>query len=188
MPFLVRSTVRTTLALAVLALTAQAVYAQDQCQCQDPGAESSRIANAIGGGLFAGLIAAVIPFHHAASMVAAAPGAPSAGGADPLVVLSDSTDVASTAGAAPAAGASPRVVAAPLGGEVADPSSPAAGAPARPVQLASAPLPSVTPSEAAADGLLAPRTATLLPALAMIGIGSLLLGIFFLRVRHPERH
>jgi hypothetical protein len=187
MPFLVRSTVRTTLALAVLSLTAQAVSAQDQCQCQDPGAESSRIANAIGGGLFAGLIAAVIPFHHAASMVAAAPGAPTAGGVDPLVQLSDSTDIASTGGAAPAAGASPQVVGAPLGGEVADPATPASGA-AAPVQLASAPLPSVTPSEAAADGLVAPRTATLLPALAMIGVGSLLLGIFFLRVRHPERH
>jgi hypothetical protein len=47
-------------------------------------------------------------------------------------------------------------------------------------------LPSITADEAEADGMIAPKTATILPALAMIGIGAMLMGIFFLRVRHPR--
>jgi hypothetical protein len=34
--------------------------------------------------------------------------------------------------------------------------------------------------------MIAPKTATLLPALAMTGIGLMLMGIFFLRIRRPR--
>ena len=44
----------------------------------------------------------------------------------------------------------------------------------------------MTPTEAEADGMIAPKTATILPALAMIGIGAMLMGIFVLRIRRPR--
>ncbi len=161
---------RSTIGVVALSVVVQRLGAQDQCQCNAPGAESSRIASAIGGGLFAGLIAAVIPFHHAARVVAATP---SGAGATPdsLTKGSDSTDIA----AAPLGAAHERPGAAPA-------------APAPSIQLAAAgSLPTLTPREAEADGMIAPRTATLLPALAMVGVGAMLLGIFFLRVRRPNR-
>jgi len=179
-----RSTFHVAAAVAFLMVPATKLYGQDQCQCAAPGGESSRIASAIGGGLFAGLIAAVIPFHHAAAIASAPPGAvaPTA-----LTTMSDSTDIA------PGDSAKPRQLASIAG---------AAGAPAAELVPAEAgggapisrtsngesalPLPSITPSEAAADGLIAPKTATILPALAMIGVGAMLMGIFFLRVRRPR--
>jgi len=168
---------RIVLATVFLLLPARNLNAQDQCQCTAPGAESSRIASAIGGGLFAGLLAAVIPFHHAAALAsapaggAAAPGdsaAPSA-----LTQYADSSDIApeGTPRSVAAAGAS-------QGHGRLDPGLRVAAAP---------PLPSMTPTEAEAEGMIAPRTATILPALAMIGIGAVLMGIFFLRVRGPHR-
>jgi hypothetical protein len=180
MHFVARCRIQVALAVAALVVPATNLYAQDECQCSAPGAESSRIANAIGGGLFAGLIAAVIPFHHAAALAAAAPGA---GGGAPSAVtmMSDSTDIA------PADSAHPR-----RAGNYAA-ASPAAGDPGVGPPLArtsngeaATPLPSITSDQAAADGMIAPRTATLLPALAMIGIGSIIMGIFFLRIRRPR--
>src|SRR6476646_11271394 len=93
MHFVARSTIQVAVAIAVLTVPATNLYAQDECQCSAPGAESSRIANAIGGGLFAGLIAAVIPFHHAGALAAASPAA-GAGAPSALTVMSDSTDIA----------------------------------------------------------------------------------------------
>ena len=166
-------------AVALFVAPAPQLYAQDQCQCSAPGSEDSRIANAIGGGLFAGLIAAVIPFHHAAALASAPPtaGAPSA-----LTTMSDSTDIAPTDSAAPRQLASS--AAAPNG------SSPdrAAGGPLARTSRGeiAASLPTMTPTEAEADGMIAPKTATILPALAMIGIGAKLMGIFVLRIRRPR--
>ncbi len=180
MHFVARSTIQIAVAVAVLTAPATKLYAQDECQCTAPGAESSRIANAIGGGLFAGLIAAVIPFHHAGALAAAAP-AGGAGAPSALTVMSDSTDVA------PGDSAKPRRV----GGYAA--SSPRNGDPGVGPPLArtsngeaGTPLPSITADQAAADGMIAPKTATLLPALAMIGIGLMLMGVFFLRIRRPR--
>jgi hypothetical protein len=180
MHFVARSTIQVAVAVAVLTVPATKLYAQDECQCTAPGAESSRIASAIGGGLFAGLIAAVIPFHHAAALASAAPAA-GAGGPAALTVMSDSTDIA------PADSTKPRRV-----GEYAAaqprPGDPGIGPPLARTSNgeAATPLPSITADQAEADGMIAPKTATYLPALAMIGLGSMLLGIFFLRIRHPR--
>ncbi|MEO8879920.1 MAG: hypothetical protein ABI446_05940 [Gemmatimonadaceae bacterium] len=156
------------------------VYGQEQCQCA-AGGDNGRIANAIGGGLFAGLIAAVIPFHHASALASTPPGAvaPSA-----LTTMSDSTDIAPGDSAKPQRLAS--IIEAPNG----EGAPPAAGGDA-PISRTSngepaSPLPTITPAEAAAEGMIAPKTATLLPSLAMIGVGAMLMGIFFLRVRRPR--
>jgi len=158
------------------------LYAQNECQCTAPGGEDSRIANAIGGGLFAGLIAAVIPFHHAGALASAAPGA---GAPESLTSMSDSTDIA------PGDSARPRQLASIAAAPAADGpggAAPGAGAPISRTSNgeSASPLPSITSGEAAADGLIAPKTATILPALGMIGVGAMLLGIFFVRVRRPR--
>ena len=175
-----RATALTAVAVAALTASAPKLHAQDECQCTAPGAESSRIANAIGGGLFAGLLAAAIPFHHASALAAAAPPAGDAPSA--LTLMSDSTDIApgDSAKRRPSAA----YAAAPPRGE----SPSAAAAPRARISNgeAAAPLPSITPEEAVADGMIAPKTATLLPALTMIGIGAIFTGILFLRVRRPR--
>jgi hypothetical protein len=166
-------------AVALFVAPAPQLYAQNQCQCSAPGSDDGRIANAIGGGLFTGLIAAVIPFHHAAALASAPPaaGAPSA-----LTTMSDSTDIAPVDSTAPRQLASSATV--PNG------SSPdrAAGGPLARTSGGeiAASLPTMTPTEAEADGMIAPKTATILPALAMIGIGAMLMGIFVLRIRRPR--
>jgi len=180
MRFAFRSAALTSLAVAALTVPAATLRAQDECQCNTPGGESSRIANAIGGGLFAGLIAAVLPLRHATALASAAP-APGAGAPSALTVMSDSTDVAPGDSSKPRpsatyAAASPRGDG-PRGG----PSLSRA-----PSGEAAAPLPGITTAEAEAEGMIAPKTATILPALGMIGVGAMLLGIFFLRVRRPR--
>ena len=181
MHFFTGSTVRTAVAVAALTVSAAPLLAQDECQCTAPGAESSRIANAIGGGLFAGLIAAVIPFHHAGAL-AAAPNAGGTAAPNALTVMTDSTDIA------PGDSTKPRRV-----GEYASAAPPAAGGPRAGSALtrtsngeAGTPLPAITADEAVAEGMIAPKTATMLPALGMIGVGAMLMGIFFLRVRRPR--
>jgi hypothetical protein len=180
MHFVARSTVQISLAVAVLTVPASNLYAQDECQCTAPGAESSRIANAIGGGLFAGLLAAVIPFHHAGALAAAAPAA-GVGGPSALTVMSDSTDIAPGDSTKPRRAGTYAAAPSPAG-------DPGVGPPLARTSNGEAgtPIPSITSDEAVADGMIAPKTATILPALAMIGIGSMLLGIFFLRIRRPR--
>ncbi len=182
MQIVARAAALTAVAVAALTVSATKLHAQDECQCAAPGAESSRIANAIGGGLFAGLLAAAIPFHHAGALAAAAPPAGDAPSA--LTMMSDSTDVApgDSAKRRPAAmyAAAPPRADAPAGA-VAPRARTSNGETA-------APLPSITPDEAVADGMIAPKTATLLPALMMIGVGAIFAGILFLRVRKPRQH
>lgn len=178
MRFAFRSAALAGLAVAALAVPAATLRAQDECQCNTPGGESSRIASAIGGGLFAGLIAAVLPLRHATAIAAAPPGA---GAPSALTVMSDSTDVAPGDSTKPRASAT-YAAASPRG------DGPAGGAPLARASTgeAAAPLPGITTAEAEAEGMIAPKTATLLPALGMIGVGAMLLGIFFLRVRRPR--
>ena len=180
MRFAFRTAALATLAVAALTVPAASLRAQDECQCNTPGGESSRIANVIGGGLFAGLIAAVLPFRHATA-IAAAPPAASAGAPSALTVMSDSTDVAPGDSTRPRASATyaaaPPRADGPAGGARLSRTSPGEAA---------APLPGITTAEAEAEGMIAPKTATILPALGMIGIGAMLLGIFFLRVRRPR--
>jgi hypothetical protein len=164
--------------VAFLLAPTSKLHAQDECQCTAPGGESSRIANAIGGGLFAGLIAAAIPFHHASALAAAPPGAGAPGA---LTTMTDSTDIAPgdssrARGLALAAGDPPAAPRAGGGAPLSRTSNGESGTP----------LPMITSGEASADGMIAPRTATMLPALGMIGVGAMLLGIFFLRVRRPR--
>jgi hypothetical protein len=179
MHFVTRCAAALVVAAAAFTVPAATLHAQNECQCSAPGGEDSRIANAIGGGLFAGLIAAVIPFHHAGALASAAPPAGGAAAPSALTMMSDSTDIA------PGDSARPRralaLAASPSG------SQPAGGLRTRvSTGEAGPPLPSITPAEAEADGMIAPRTATLLPALTMIGIGAIIMGIFFLRVRKPS--
>ena len=186
MSFASRTTLYVAGAAALLTVSATNLRAQDECQCTAPGAESSRIASAIGGGLFAGLLAAVIPFHGA---IAAAP--PGAGGPSALTTMTDSTDIAPGDSARPrelALALAPDAPGAPVAGAAPNAGAPI-GAPAVTRSAngeAASPLPSITPDEAAADGMIAPKTATMLPALMMIGIGALVAGIFFIRVRRPR--
>jgi len=168
-----RTSARVAMALTALSVSAATLHAQDECQCNTPGAASSRMASALGGGLFAGLIAAVIPFHHPGAIAAA----PAAGAPSALTMMTDSTDIAP--GDSAKRRASTYAAASPRAGD------PGVGPPlARASKGASAaPLPSITTEEASAEGMIAPKTATFLPALAMIGIGAMLMGIFFLRIR-----
>jgi hypothetical protein len=181
MSFVTRTAFRIAATATMLMVPAATLSAQNECQCSAPGGEDSRIANAIGGGLFAGLIAAVIPFHHATALASTAPGA-GAAAPEALVTMSDSTDIAPGDSARPralASAADPNVPFDPNANEGAPISRSSNGESA-------SPLPSITPGEAADAGLIAPKTATLLPALAMIGVGAMLLGIFFVRVRRPR--
>ncbi len=123
---------------------------QQDCLCATAG---SSIAAALGGGIFAGLLASALHHPHPVAAGAAA----------------DSTiAVAST----PVAGAP-------------NPDSATIGAEAKRLAVAgvvpAAPLPAYTSSAAAAEGLVAPKTSTFLPALGMIAVGVLVLGILFLR-------
>lgn len=98
--------------------------------------------------------------------------------------MSDSTDIA------PGDSMRPRQLASIAGTPAAAGMPPATGGGA-PISRTSngaspAPLPSITPGEAEADGMIAPKTATILPSLAMIGVGAMLMGIFFLQVRRPR--
>ena len=143
--------------VAALLIVAPAVRTQQSCVCTS---QSSSIAAAIGGGLFAGLIASVIPrAHRAHRLVGAVTAADSTPPAE-VVALADSSVELVRAETALAPARPPRAARAPV-----------------------SPLPSFTSSEAVTEGLVAPKTATFLPALAMIAVGVLLLGIFFLRVR-----
>jgi hypothetical protein len=180
MRFVVRSTALVAATVAALTVPARKLYAQDECQCTAPGAESSRFASAIGGGLFAGLIAAVIPFRHAGA-IAAAPTAAGAGAPSALTMMSDSTDIA------PGDSTKPRHAATYAAAQPGT-GDPGVGPPIARTSTGEAgpPLPLITADEAAAEGMIAPKTATILPALAMIGIGAMLLGIFFIRIRHPR--
>lgn len=174
-----RYTLHLAAAATILLVPASKLYAQDQCQCSAPGGEDSRIASALGGGLFAGLIAAVIPFHHAGALASAPPGAAAA---TELTIMTDSTDIA------PGDSTKPRQLASIAAGPTGAAGAPRGGAPISRTSNGEAvtPLPSITPDEAEADGMIAPKTATILPALAMIGIGAMLMGIFFVRVRRPR--
>lgn len=153
-------------------LSPSRAVAQD-CDCVARG--NARIAGALGGGLFAGLLAAVLQLGPH--------GAPSAAAGDPAVV-----PVAPDPGAPPVVAApSPGVVALPAK-RVKDPSAaphsgPSAQRLARPSSAAAAPMPALTPRDARREGLVPPRTATFLPAIAMIGVGALLLGLFLVRER-----
>jgi len=176
---------RTTVAAASLALIVSstlAVSARAQvCECKFPESnENGQVAGAFGGGLFAGLVAAVLHIKHSkeASL-------------DPKVVPFTADPV----GVAPIVETSMGALAdssrSPLGGAPAGDRARPAGAggssPAHPRRYAAGRPPRLTADEAAQEGLVPPKTATMMPAYALIGLGSLLLGLFLLRQRASQR-
>jgi len=135
------------------------------CDCQFGNSNrNGHVGGALGGGLFAGLVAAVLHMSHqqqAAALPSTVP-VSGPGPVEPPVIASASGDVAGDPAADPAK-------------KAADP---------RPA-LAMAPRP-MSAKEARQEGLVPPRTATIFPALGMIGAGCLLLGLFLMRER--KRH
>ena len=111
-------------------------------------------AAAFGGGVFVGLLAFALPHHHSKSDSTVA--------AVPIAMPVDSLAPDSM----PALGMPPLI---------------RRGQQHIPIHKAALPL--VTVSEAASEGLLAPKTATYLPALGMLGFGLVLTGVLFYRVR-----
>ena len=150
------------------------------CQYKDSNA-NGRIAGALGGGLFAGLIAAVLGMKHASEASAqpmVGPMRNMAAGAAPTVAVSTGSldpapDSAASDGVAPAA--------APLPAAVADQRTPngqrSIGDPAHNVAY----MRPMSAGEAQEEGLIPAKTASLLPAFAMMGTGALLLGLLLLR-------
>lgn len=186
----------TVTAMLLCATPAMGAAAQG-CSCQNRDSNANgRIAGALGGGLFAGLIAAVLGVKHVAeaapqptvgAMGSAAPGiAPTIAVSTGTLAPPDSSSGGSTA--MPERAASLAMAPAPA---AADPASGAAGSaraptgardmrgPARTMGR----MPPMSASEARQAGLIPPKTASLLPAFAMIGAGSLLLGLLLLRER-----
>lgn len=171
-----KSVAAASLALIVSTTLASSARAQ-VCECKFPDSnDNGQVAGAFGGGLFAGLVAAVLHLKHTkeASL-------------DPSVV----PFAADPAGIAPivetASGALADTTASPLGaGPAGDRGAPAAS-PAHPRRYAAGRVPRLTADEAREEGLVPPKTATMMPAYAMIGLGSLLLGLFLLRQRAGHR-
>jgi hypothetical protein len=155
----------------LLGITPTTGVAAQECSCQfNESNANGRIAGAFGGGLFAGLIAAVLHVKHGSELAAqpmVGPMATTAAGAAPMVAVSTG-DLSPDQGADPA-----ESIATPAGDES------TVGDPARTVAL----MPAMSTSEARREGLIPPRTASFLPALAMIGAGSLLFGLLLLRER-----
>lgn len=170
-----KSVAAASLALIVSTTLASGARAQ-VCECKFPDSnDNGHVAGAFGGGLFAGLVAAVLHIKHSkeASL-------------DPSVV----PFAADPVGVAPivetSAGALADSTASPLGARGA-PVRAGAASPARTRRYAAGVAPRLTADEAKEEGLVPPKTATMMPAYAMIGLGSLLLGLFLLRQRTSQR-
>jgi hypothetical protein len=163
--------------------------AQD-CACPNRDSNANgRIAGALGGGLFAGLIAAVLGIKHASESSAQpmmGPAGALAPGAAPTLTVSTGA-----LGAIPDSladsGATPAAAAAPLPAAVADARNPGGqrsiGDPAHNVAY----MPPMSARDAREAGLVPAKTASLLPALAMMGAGALLLGLLLLREKSRGR-
>lgn len=158
------------LAFILLAGGATRLSAQ-VCECKFPVSNGNgHIAGALGGGLFGGLLAAVLHLKHQRE-----------------ASLQPKMDpMASDANLAPLVTASANGALAPA---LADSVASRHAAPGRPTQMAATPerAPLLTRDQARRDGLIPPKTASLLPAFAMIGVGALLLGLFLLRERRGRR-
>ncbi|HTL96921.1 MAG TPA: hypothetical protein VL157_15355 [Gemmatimonadaceae bacterium] len=175
-----KSVAAASLALIVSSTLASGAHAQ-VCECKFPESnDNGQVAGAFGGGLFAGLVAAVLHIKHSkeASL-------------DPSVVPFTADPVGIAPIVETSAGALADSTASPLGaGPAADRGLPAgagAASPAHARRYAAGRVPRLTADEAREEGLVPPKTATMMPAYAMIGLGSLLLGLFLLRQRAGQR-
>jgi hypothetical protein len=173
--------------VALLGVAPLTGVAAQSCSCPNRDSDANgRIAGALGGGLFAGLIAAVLGMKHAseasAQPMVAPMGSMAAGPAPTLTVSTGSlaappdsaSDSSATAGA-------PDAAAAPSPASVADARAPhgqrSIGDPAHNVAY----MPPMSARDAREEGLIPAKTASLLPALAMMGAGALILGLLMLR-------
>jgi len=175
-----KSVAAASLALIAFTTLASGAYAQ-VCECKFPESnDNGQVAGAFGGGLFAGLVAAVLHIKHSkeASL-------------DPSVIPFSADPVGVAPIVETSTGALADSTASPLGaGPAADRGVPAAGekaSPTHPRRYAAGRVPRLTADEAKEEGLVPPKTATMMPAYAMIGVGSLLLGLFLLRQRTGHR-
>lgn len=153
------------------------------CECKFPDSnENGQAAGAFGGGLFAGLVAAVLHIKHSkeASLdPSVIPFSSDPVGVAPVVETSTGTLVNADSSGGPQ-GAAPA-------GDRAMPAGAGAVSPAHRRRRAPGRAPQLTADEAMQEGLVPPKTATMMPAYAMIGLGSLLLGLFLLRQRTSRR-
>lgn len=163
------------LILALCTMLASTASAQ-VCECKFPESNANgRVAGAFGGGLFGGLVLAVLHIKHqreASGVPAVVPV-----GDDPPVYPVTPMVSAGSIDAQPSPDAAAERQAGPhRAGE------------ARKPQFAAAPEPPMSAREARREGLLAPKTASMLPAFAMMGVGFLVLGLFLVRERSGHRH
>lgn len=173
--------------VALLGVAPLTGVAAQSCSCPNRDSDANgRIAGALGGGLFAGLIAAVLGMKHAseasAQPMVAPIGSMAAGPAPTLTVSTGSlaappdsaSDSSATAGA-------PDAAAAQSPASVADARAPhgqrSIGDPAHNVAY----MPPMSARDAREEGLIPAKTASLLPSLAMMGAGALILGLLMLR-------
>ncbi|HEU4584990.1 MAG TPA: hypothetical protein VFR95_04525 [Gemmatimonadaceae bacterium] len=163
------------------------VAAQD-CGCPNRDSNANgHIAGALGGGLFAGLIAAVLGLKHA-SEATAQPMMGPAGGLGPAVAptVSVSTGALGTIPDSSDSAATP-AAASPLPATVADARTPSGqrsiGDPAHNVAY----MPPMSARDAREEGLIPAKTASILPAIAMMGAGALILGLLLLREKSRGR-
>jgi hypothetical protein len=178
---------RKSVAAATLALLMSSTLAANAraqvCECKFPASnENGQVAGAFGGGLFAGLVAAVLHFKH--SKEAALDPSVVPFGADPVgvapVVETSTGALANTDSSAGPQQAAPS-------GDRSQPVGAGGASPSHPRRYAAGRAPRLSSDEAVQEGLVPPKTATMMPAYARIGLGSLLLGLFLLRQRSSQR-
>lgn len=177
------------LTAALLVVVPLGGAAAQDCGCQNRDASANgHIAGALGGGLFAGLIAAVLGIKHA-SEASAQPAMGPAGGLGPgaAPTLSVSTGALGATPDSSADSAATPAAAAPLPATVADTRAPSGqrsiGDPAHDMAY----MPPMSAHDAREEGLIPAKTASLLPAIAMMGAGALLLGLLLLREKSRGR-
>lgn len=177
------------LTAALMGIVPLSGMAAQDCACPNRDSNANgRIAGALGGGLFAGLIAAVLGIKHASESTARPMMGPAGGlgpGAAPTLTVSTGS-----LGAIPDSlvdsTATPVAAAAPLPAAVADARDPhgqrSIGDPARNVAY----MPPMSAHDAREEGLVPAKTASLLPAIAMMGAGALILGLLLLRQKSRD--
>lgn len=177
------------LTAALMGVVPLSGMAAQDCACPNRDSNANgRIAGALGGGLFAGLIAAVLGIKHASESTAQPMMGPAGGlgpGAAPTFSVSTGSLGAVPDSAADSA-ATPAAATAPLPAAVADARDPngqrSIGDPVRNVAY----MPPMSAHDARAEGLVPAKTASLLPAIAMMGAGALILGLLLLRQKSRD--
>lgn len=176
------------LTVALLSSVPLGGVAAQSCACQNKDvAGNGRIAGALGGGLFAGLLAAVLGIKH----VAESPAQPGMGPAGAVAPGAAPTLAVSTGALGPlqdsSADSTSGVAGTTVPTSLADARTPSGqrsiGDPAHKAAY----MPSMSASDAREEGLVPAKTASLLPAFAMMGTGALLLGLLLLREKSRGR-